>query len=507
MRLKHIIPSLAALAALLASCSTNDDMTYLDEVQVSSSYVAIAAEGGSTPITVTAKYDWSVAPEDVPEWLTVSPMAGGAGVSTLTFSADAVDGARNATVHLDCNGATQIIEVIQGEAAEAEEVTIAEVMEGPSNKTYRVTGTVTAIANTSYGNFYMNDGTTETDLYIYGTVNSSGSYAWSSFGVDVGDMVTVEGPKSVYGGVVELVDATFIGVTKSLITVSSMDPEDGNVGKEGGEVTVSLSCGGDGVTVGIPEDAQGWMAIGSIASGGGSADVTFRVAANEGGDRSTTITFYTTSGGTEYSCQATITQEGSIIPVSVEEFNAAEVGSTQYRITGYVASVDNERYGNFYIRDFSGETYVYGLDGFQDLGIKEGDLLTIVGKRDEYKGDVEMVDAVLEEWIPVTPISVADFRALPDDNSAYYRLAGAVTVPDEDGTKFDLDTYGNFAVADGTGSVYVYGCSTGVGGEDAKFGTLGVAEGDWITLICYKTSYNGLVEAGGSMYVSHTPAE
>ncbi len=507
MKTKYIIPSLLAVLALAAACSDDDEITLLDEVQVSSSYIALPVDGGSTAITVTAKYDWEIDDSDLPEWLEVSPSAASAGTTTVTFAAGETLDSRSATLYLVCNGKKQILEIIQGVGSAATEATIAEVMNGVNSKTYRVTGTVTAIANTEYGNFYMNDGTTDDDLYIYGTVNSSGSYAWSTFGVEVGDEVTVEGPRSTYGTVVELVDATFISVTKSLISVSSTEPEDGQMPLEGGEFTANLACSGDGVTVDIPDDAKDWLSITSIVSAGGEVTIKFNVARNDGGDRNTTIVFYTVSGSNEYSCQTTITQAGSIMPVSIAEFNAAQTGEAQYRITGYVSSIDNAERGRFHLKDFSGETYVYNMDGFADSGINEGDIVSVVGKRDEYDGTVEMTSAWVEEVTPVTAASVADFRGLSDDSGAYYRLTGTVCRSSEDGTKFDLDTYGNFALKDDTGEVYVYGVSTGVGGESGQFGTLGVREGDEITIICYKTSYGGLTEAGGAMYVSHASAD
>ncbi len=503
MKTKYIIPSLLAVLIFAASCSENGDITLLDEVQVSSSYIGIPVEGGTNTITVNAKYDWEIDASGIPDWLSVSPLSASAGATSVAFSADeAIDG-RTATLYLSCNGKTQILEVIQG-VSTTETVTIAEVFAGVNSKSYRVTGTVTAIANTQYGNFYMNDGTTDEDLYIYGTVDSSGSYSWSSFGVEVGDEVTVEGPRSTYGTVVELVDATFISVSKSLISVNSVVPEDGNLPLEGGEFTVELACSGDGVTVDIPEDAKDWLSISSIVSQSGTVTVTFLAARNDGGDRNTTIIFYTTSGSNEYSCQTTLTQDGSIVPVSIAEFNAAAVGDAQYRVTGYISSIDNADKGRFYVKDFSGETYVYNMDGFSELGLDEGDIITLVGKRDEYGSTIEMTSAYAEDYKKVTAISVADFRALSDDSTTYYRLTGTVTQPTESGTKFDLETYGNFSITDSTGEVYVYGVSTGVGGESGKFGSLGVNEGDEITVICYKTSYSGLIEAGGAMYVSHT---
>ena len=58
MKLKYFI-SFFALFALLTSCSDDDAMTLLDEIQVSSSYVAIDEAGGSNTITLTAKEAWS----------------------------------------------------------------------------------------------------------------------------------------------------------------------------------------------------------------------------------------------------------------------------------------------------------------------------------------------------------------------------------------------------------------------------------------------------------------
>ena len=65
----------------------------------------------------------------------------------------------------------QRINIIQG-IATVSNATCAEVLAGPDSKTYRVTGTVTKIVNTTYGNWYLNDGTGE--VYIYGTLDSKG---------------------------------------------------------------------------------------------------------------------------------------------------------------------------------------------------------------------------------------------------------------------------------------------------------------------------------------------
>mgnify|MGYP000063794915 CR=1 FL=1 len=50
---------------------------------------------------------------------------------------------------------------------------------------------MTAIANTTYGNLYLNDGTGE--IYIYGTLDASGAEKnFLSLGIEVGDEITVQ---------------------------------------------------------------------------------------------------------------------------------------------------------------------------------------------------------------------------------------------------------------------------------------------------------------------------
>ncbi len=500
MKLKYIIPSFIAVIAMLASCSEDDSMTLLDEVQVSSSYVGIPMDGGSTDVTLTAKADWNIVQETIPAWLTITPASGQAGKDqVIKFSAESTVDGRTATLDLVCAGKTQKINVIQGLPV-VSTATVAEVISGIEGKTYRVTGVVTAIANTQYGNFYMNDGTSDTELYIYGTVDASGSYNWASFGIEVGDEVTVEGARKNYNGTIEFVDAAFISVNKSLIKVESVLPETGELPLEGGEFTVNLACKGQGVTVEIPEDAKEWLSISAIESASNSASVTFKAVENKGGDRSTTITFRTTDGNKDYTAQTILAQKGSIIPVSIADFNAAADGDTQYRITGYVKEITNEKYGNCTIVDATGETAVYGTKDLVASGFKAGDIITLVGQRSTYKDAPQIKNIVLEKLVPVTPVTAAEFNALEDDTEKFFKLTGKVS-------NIANTTYGNFDIVDETGSVYIYGLLTGVGGESKKFESLGINEGDEITVITYKTSHNGNPQGKNAYYISHTSAE
>lgn len=489
-----------ALVAMLVGCQSEEEAIYLGNFQVSSSYVSLNPNGGSTQVSVKATDNWSIS--NVPDWLTVSPTNGSAGESTISFSADAAAG-RTATVTVSCGGNTQEINIIQG-IAEVAKATCAEVIAGADSKTYLVTGTCVGIANTTYGNWYLDDGTGQ--IYIYGTVNAAGQYAWSSFGIEVGDEVTVQGPKTTYNGTVELVDVAVVKVNKSLIKVDSLSTADA-LPIEGGDLTAYVTCKGDAINAEIPEDAKDWLFISAVSAN----SVTFHALANEGGDRSTTVTLKTYSGGREYTSQFAISQKGAIIAATVAEFNAAEVGSTLYRIQGVISSIANASYGNYYIKDFSGETYVYGTGAkgdFEALGLKEGDIVTVVGKRDEYKGTIEMTGSTIEAIIPVTEISIADFLTKEDNKNVWYKVTG--TISSLLGSNGKENDYGNLYITDGTNELYVYGTYPGWGatGDYRKFfiADNGIEVGDEITIIGYKDTYNGLVELCGGVCFSFKKA-
>lgn len=503
MKLRNIILSLIAIVACTVSCE-QEIKHYLDNIQVSSSYAAISTSGSSCNITINATDSWTVEALDkkTAEWLTVSPMSGSAGESTITISAGATLDGRTAELKINCGGQTQLINVIQG-LSTISPATCAEIIAGPDSKTFEVTGICTAIANTNYGNWYINDGTGE--VYIYGTVNSKGAYDWASFNIEVGDEVTVRGPKTTYNGTVELVDAEFIKVNKSLIKVDAIifgQDTTTVMPLEGGIMQVDLVNKGKGVYTSIPEDAKSWLSISAVADN----KIYFNVARNEGGDRQTTLEFKTTDGKKEYKCETTISQKGAIIDVTIAEFNAAEVGTTIYRIQGVVTKIANSAYGNFYIADATGDTYVYGIGKkgfFETTGVKVGDIVTVLGTRGQYKTTIEMMNGQFEDIIHVSEISIPDFLAKADDKNAWYMVSGTVT-------EIANSTYGNLYIADENGNkLYVYGCYPGwnaTGDLKKQFSKLGVEVGDKLTMIGYKTSYKGSPQMGGGVFFSNVKA-
>ena len=182
MKLRNIFTALTAAALALVGCQKEAE--FLDEVQVSKSFVSLPVEGGEASITVTATADWAFEVSDVwpevivkdkegnetsrtPSWLSVDLASGAKGQTVVTFSAEATTETREVTLLLACAGVKQNIKVLQmAEKVETPLSTCADVNNnGVDGKVYRVKGTCTSIANTQYGNWYLTDETGT--VYIY----------------------------------------------------------------------------------------------------------------------------------------------------------------------------------------------------------------------------------------------------------------------------------------------------------------------------------------------------
>lgn len=511
MKLKRIFPLFIAILALMTSCADEATMTLLDEIQVSSSYVSIPVDGGSDTITVTAKDSWTVEKifimkndsvvKDSISWLKISSTSGAAGEAEIIFSATSTLNGRTADVLIKSGGKTQRINIIQG-LATISNATAAEVNAGPDGKTYRIKGVCTKIENTVYGNWYLTDETGS--VYIYGTLDKKGNTKnFLSLGLEVGDEVTIEGPKSSYKDAPQMVNVSVISISKSLVKVDSV--KNATLEAEGGEFTAYITNKAQGLTIEIPEVDKSWLSISSIVSKGTNTVVKFKAAANIGGDRTTTLKFITTDGTKDYSAETILSQKGSILKATVAEFIAATVSTTQnYRLTGIISKITDATKGRLNIKDFSGEIYVYGITDFSTKGLKEGDIITIVGKRAAYNNAPQVGGAVLESSKTVTTATIADVLTKTDDPNTYFKVTGVIK-------SIANATYGNLTIQDGDSEIYVYGCYPGYGatGDFRKnlLADKAIKVGDTLTLIAPKASYNGVPQLSNSFYFSHVSAQ
>lgn len=507
MKFKSIL-TLIFSTLLLAGCSEDQVLGTFGDLNLSTTYISIPAEGGDVKVTLNAGEAWEFSAEKdfaIPEWITVSQTSGEAGKTELTFSAEASDAGREAELKIVSGTKSQFLKVRQGEMT-ASKATCKEVNEAPDGKSFVVSGTITKIVNTTYGNWYMTDGTAE--LYIYGTLDAEGKTKnFTSLGLEVGDKVTIEGPKSSYNGDPQMVNVTVLDIEKALLKIVSETTE---VSKDGGQLEVVLATKGKGAFFSVADECQDWISYSDAEYIDGvpsklepnPADTivyTFNIAPNDGSAREGSISFFANEGEP---IPYTFTQAGGIADVTVAEFLAAEVDDAkQYRIVGHVTGFNNYN-NNFYVKDYTGEVYAYYVNT-QGQTLAIGDFVTVVGKRSEYKGTPQMPKGTLLEKYTATPeVSVAEFLTKEDGNDVYYKLTGTIT-------EIKNAQYGNVYLQDANGDiVYVYGLLPGYGATGAaKQGlveAMGLKVGDTLTIVGNKASYKGDPQVGNAVYMSHT---
>ena len=120
--------------------------------------------------------------------------------------------------------------------------------------------------------------------------------------------------------------------------------------------------------------------------------------------------------------QKAFVPESTTIKATVAEFLAAEVNdNVWYELTGTITDLYNTEYGNFHLVDETGTVRVYGLTAekvssndksFSSLGLKEGDIVTLIGTRTEYNNEAQVggpayyVSHVVAPYCNVSPNTI-----------------------------------------------------------------------------------------------------
>ena len=386
MKLHRFFLSILAGAALAAGCVQEQVISSLAEFKAENSYLNIPLEGGIATAPVKATASWAFDEATIPDWLTVTPRSGGSEVQGIVFAADANTGTSERTANLVVNvGAhkQRFIVIQSGPGAyEAPISTIAQVAAGNDGEVFRIRGTVTSIVNTNYGNLYVEDETGS--IYIYGLFNAKGQYpkdagGWNTFGVEPGDIITVQGPRTLYNGTtLELVDATLIQVEKSLIDV---DPaEIALESAEAGTFTISVVSKADGMAV-LPSES--WIKLTDIAAGeGGAAVYSFAYEANTTtAARTASIQFKATNS----SKSVTVSQPG-VPPTgqSITEIVALPDNSGVETLESTVVAKTTK---GFVLSD--GATAIYAYDNGANP-VEIGDKVKVLATKTTYNGVPEL---------------------------------------------------------------------------------------------------------------------
>ena len=437
MKAKYIIVSLIAAIGLLMTGCVEEADHFLDEVKVSSSYLAFPAAGGTVPTELTATGAWTITA--LPDWVTVNPASGGAGQITVSFTASAATDSREATAKIECGGKTQNINLLQvTEKTEPVTMSVKQALEvikpladqEVAGGTYRVKGIVCKIDEISaqYGNatYYLSDDGSFTAgnwLEVYRGLWLNGAAITKGDEFSVGDELTIEGSLMNYKGTPETKEKTAIvvAVKKSLISVEAFSFDElpaidttFNMVVTAKESPLLVSCDAD------------WLQITDV-----NKDGSYKLHASEN-----TRTAKRT---------ANITVKG---PTALKIIGITQAGapSTGASISEIVAAADNDQVQTLptsvvvaltargaVLSDGSKAIYVYGNDA---AALKVGDGVRISGKKTTYNGVPEITDLtevfVDSEGNAVEHPTATDITANAPDYTAaeaeYVKLSGTLAV-------------------------------------------------------------------------------
>ena len=576
MKRNHLFFAAAAAILAFAACEPEETVGVPD-IQVTPSSVSFQNGASSQTVTLTASRDWTVS--GAPDWLAFDPSSGKASSSSQTVTITAMAnpgynrsadvtftiGLMKAYVHVDQPGDKGVRD--DGNGTLESPYTIAGVkayidgLENPSAESPKqvyIKGFVSSIgeaytAQFGNGTFYITDEDGAETFYVYRALYlENKKFTAKDTQIQVGDEVVICGNVYLFGSsnpVYETVaNKAFLyslngetkGYTQEEITASTVKDF---IAKADEGTYYRLTGTVSGFKTGTNTSGKDWMQFDLTDDTGtilvyGFNDGEFEKWAGVVKDRGTvtltgTYQYYEKNKQHEV-MNATIESFNGGEPgpeppapsedvkaVTVAEFLAAPESKTQwYELTGTVSNIrsgNGEKYGNFDLTDATGTVYVYGLtskkvdkndQSFASLGIKEGDKITIITLRASHNGDPQAggtPPAYLKAGGGETPgggetdeikkVTIAAFLEAPESKTQWYELTGTVSnIRSGNGEK-----YGNFDLTDATGTVYVYGLtSKKVDKNDQSFASLGIKEGDEITIITLRAAYNGDPQAGGT---------
>ena len=509
-RSARFLTLLAAAAALFTGCRQEEADIDLPALKVAGADLSFDAETKKASyaadmslttlqLNVTANRDWSseiLWDADETPWIAVTPEKGLASDQPQRVTLTILNNAgynRNKTVKFTIGYDYKTLAVSQtGERGEEiigtldNPLTVAGAVkyvkslgaDVQSSSQVFVKGKISQIADGgsfgasgTYGNatFYISDdGTTNGDQFYAYRVLYLGNRKWTSKDPDikVGDEVIL------YGNVVN-----FRGNTPETVqgTAFVYDHNGKNEGTGGG--------GGSDEPVGTPE-------------GTGTQADPYNVAAALQAVKPLTWT-----SNEVYDSTDEVFVKGKISRIA----NAGTFGeSGTFGNATFYISDDGSQNGELYayrILYLGNKKYTSGTD------IKVGDEVVICGKLMNYRGNTPETVANAAYLYSlngqggggtdpqpsgdVKAVTIAEFNAAPESQTQVYELVGVI------GGSINT-TYGNFDLADETGTVYVYGLTAtelGYGAKnDKSYASLGLAEGDKIKIRGYRGSFNDKIE-------------
>ena len=511
MKFNKIIAAIALpLMALFTSCE--QELEVASKVSTDKSVYEVEANGGDVTVKLLAPQDWTatISPAsslDEVEGITVEPASGSGSSQIVEVTIKVPENKgynRKANVSFvgeTISGAVTIAQV--GEKGERLlECSIAEFLEKPVDASvyYVLTGVVANSVNPdTYSNFDLTDPKTGDKVLIYGLakkedVSNQKIGLLKELGIEEGDQITIASTRGAYNGTPQGMKSYYISHKKSEAPMIKLGMSEVTAAK-GSDFDLAVSS--NMVTWTLSSNVS-WL---TFAPATGDKSTTVKVSVAEDGEGTEGVITLAAEGLESVSCKVTRTD---IKDVTIAEFLEAPVGDKPYRIVAKIESIVNDQFGNLYAEDATGRVYVYGLTAtkqakndksFPTLGLRAGDIITIVGTRGQY-ADAKVEDqkeqvsgAYLESSCKSTDVTITEFLAKEVASkyleSPYYRLTGVIK-------EIVKEEYGNFYFKEESSEtfVYVYGLTKApVAKNDKSFASLGLKVGDKVTLVGQRGQY------------------
>lgn len=514
--------AIVASAMTLFSCEDKELEQILAQIAFDKASYEIGTEGGQLAVKVLTTVDWTAALSaatslDNIEGITLAADKGKGSSEPIEIVVNfAVNEGFDRTVKLSLSGGgvSGSCTITQKGSAvrEMEKVTVAQFLEKAEDASiyYELKGIVKSITNTDYSNFVMKDIDGDAEILIYGLAYESDVanqkvQLLTNEGIQEGDIITIASTRGSYNGTPEGMNSYYISHEKSATPMLKIDKEtyEASASGEVFDLTVTSNI----VTWTLSTDVD-WISF-EPATGNASTTVKVTVAAGEGGTGTITA-----SADSLESVTCVVTRADLTVLTIAEFLTKPDDPNKAYQIGGIITDIVMDKddatkpnkYGNFYIKDHTGEAYIYGLlpekggasgqDVITDKGLKIGDFVSLAAPKSSHNDAPQGKNAWLLAAYPAKTLT--EFLALEDDatKSVFYTVSGTVTsivMDKDDATK--PNKYGNIYIKDADGvELYIYGTLDWEGAK-ANFASLDLKVGDVITGYAYKSSHNGAGQA------------
>ena len=461
MKFGKLFLCVIASAALLAGCKEEEPgTTGTPSISVDATALkAFSIQGGQDEIqqvTVTSNRDWEI--EKKVDWIHVNPESGSASDApqTVDIYVDSNEGgiARNAKITFKAGVVNKEVTISQ-EGKEVVYTDIADIRALGASSTKIEDGTYIkgivisdqkGLDNLSSNkSIYIQDETAGIQLYCAANVHED-FLRGDEVTVDVSGLIVSE-----YGQALQIVEGTDAEGNTIGVPVARLAKLSSNNAITAKEITMEqlLSFEFEGQYVSITDpvqvvdtDLEKTFVVGGKATSIKFTDAqgsTFEVRTSQYAkfkdeqvpqgsgilkgiasryNNTAQVVFSTAEDWTALTGVRFEIEAPEAEAVTIEDFLAKEEGATYYQLEGVVTGLEDSPYGNFTLVDATGEVYVYGCDAsatagdktFSQTGVKEGDVIVLIGKRASFNGNPQVGDAYHvshREGFAVSPLTLS----------------------------------------------------------------------------------------------------